>query len=154
MTRNLFTATARRTVISALATVVFATAFPQAGFAYSSLDMWKVDPAKSSFNLGKASQSNVMTIDRKPSTEAAGDPSKLLVIADGKVYLATGEAAKDALAGKRIDPKRLVQIGRNARSTDYCGFECQEGFSERRRTLTFTTQGGQQASTVVASGGK
>ena len=151
MTRNLFTAAARRTVISALATFVFATAFPQAGFAYSSLDMWKVDPAKSSFNA-KASQSNVMTI-RKPATEVAGDPSKLLVIADGKVYLATGEAAKDALAGKRVDPKKLAQIGRNARSTDYCGFECQGGFSERRRTLTFTTPGGQQVNAVVASGG-
>jgi hypothetical protein len=153
MTRNLFTAAARRTVISTLATLVLATAFPQAAFAYSSLDMWKVDSAKSSFNLGKASESNVMTI-RKPATEAAGDPSKLLVIADGKVYLATGEAAKDALAGKRIDPKKLVQIGRNARSGDYCGFECQGGFSERRRTLTFTTQGGQEVDTVVASGGK
>jgi hypothetical protein len=154
MTRNLFTAAARRTVISALATFVFATAFPQAGFAYSSLDMWKVDSAKSSFNLGKASESNVMTIDRKPATEAAGVSSKLLVISGGKVYLATGEAAKDALAGKRVDPKRLVQIGRNARSNDYCGFECQGGFSERHRTLTFTTQGGQQINTVVASGGK
>jgi hypothetical protein len=143
MTRNLFTAAARRTVISALATFVFATAFPQAGFAYSSLDMWKVDPAKSSIALSGESNGTTLSINRNVTPEAK-DPAKLLVIAHGNAYVATGEAAKEASAGKPVDPKRMVQIGRNVRSNDHCGFECQGGFPETHRTLTFTTLGGQR----------
>ena len=147
MTRNLSTAAARRTVISTLATLVLATAFPQASFAYSSLDMWKVDSAKSGITVNGASDSTTLSIKRKGTPETK-DPGKLLVIAHGNAYVATGEAAKDALSGKAVDPKRMVQIGSNVRSNDICGvvesLRC-------IKTVTFTTLGGQQK--VIAYAG-
>ena len=113
--------------------------------------VWKLNPSKSSVNVGDASKSNALTIERKATPEASGAPRRLLIIANGNVYVATGEAAKDALAGKRVAPKRMVQIGSNVRSNDHCGDRCQLGLPERHKTLTFTTLGGQQK--VLAYGG-
>jgi hypothetical protein len=136
---------------AALAIFALAAAFPQGAFADNSAGVWQIDPSRST--MSDASKTGSLTVDRKayaPATAAAA--GQLMVIANGNVYLATGDAAKDALAGKPVDPSRMVQIGTNVHSHDICGFQCQGGRPETHRTLAFTTLGGEEK--FLAYGGK
>lgn len=142
--------TISRIVISVLTAVIMSTAFSQASFAYSSMDSWKdswkLNVARSILNLNDSSKSTTLHINNSgvPETPSANVNELIVVANDGNVYVATGAAARDALAGKQVDPSRLVQIGMNARSDDKCGFKCQGGLLERHRNITFDTVSGQQ----------
>ncbi len=116
-------------------------------------ETWKVDMARSHFSA----KSNTLVLHRNygkastESTNAQGKPTTgtFVVISDGKVYLATDEAATDATScttAKTVDYARwrgmkLVQIGENVRPIGYCGFECQSGFPSNHLTLAFTAKG-------------
>ena len=131
---------ARRTAIFTLAALVLAAALPQVGFAQTTLNtgVWKLNRAKSSLSLSEGSQ-NLLSTEEKVTPAANGKPaeSKLVVISNGKAYLATGAAAEDALSGKQVSPNRMVLIGTNVRSMEPCGSRCKEGRPDRRVTLTF-----------------
>jgi hypothetical protein len=117
-------------------------------------DIWKINYEKSKFSSG----SNTLVLERgsgqatSQSMNPKRDPSAstFLVISDGKVYLATDEAASDVSSSNGVRKvnytlwrdMKLVQIGYNARSTDYCGFSCQSGQPDKRMTLTFNAKGG------------
>lgn len=140
----------RKSGLVLIFTMILSAAFSQASFAYSSMgswkdDNWKVNAARSVFNLNDPSKSTTLHINHSGVPEAHPvNVTELVVVVNGNVYVATGEAARDALAGKEVDPSRMVQIGRNARSDDKCGFRCQGGLLEQHRNITFDTVGGQQ----------
>jgi hypothetical protein len=116
-------------------------------------EVWRINLAKSQFGP----TSNTLVLDRydgkrnTQATESNGNAAAntFLVISNAKVYLATDESVQNASSGdgiKRIDYNRwrdmkMVQIGENVRSTDYCGFSCQGGLKDNRMTLTFKTKG-------------
>jgi|SRR5262245_3050291 len=140
----------RQAVISAVAAVAFAAAFPQAGFAAGNFEtgMWKVNTAQSKLGAGH----NTLVIERTSSSAkatqnldgAANTSGAFLVISKGKVYLATAEDAYAATASgiKPIDYSawkgmKLVEVGDRVRIADYCNFRCQSGLRDNRITLTF-----------------
>jgi hypothetical protein len=115
-------------------------------------EIWKVNLAKSKFGSG----ANTLVLERNSGKatsqgiDAKGNPNAntFLVISDGKIYMATDEAAYDPSGNgvRRVDytgwkNMKLVQIGDNVRSTDHCGFRCQAGVPDPRLTLTFTAKG-------------
>jgi hypothetical protein len=130
MNTILSTATARRTLVSTLTAFVLAAALPQASLAQASSEagIWKLNQA----NLN----SGTLSLEQRGQavSENAG---KLIVVHKGKAYMATGQAAKDILAGKHVDESKLTLIGTNVRSTTYCNFRCQGGQPERQASLTF-----------------
>ena len=151
MTRNISTTT-RRTLTSTLAALVLAAALPQAGFAAASdAGIWKVEPAKSSFNSGNAT----LTIERAGAVNPTA--GSFIVISKGSVYLVTGAAASDSKGVKPVDYARLsegrsVLIGTKAQSVDHCRFRCQMGLPDPRITMTFKVADGraQQISDMLA----
>ena len=156
MTRNTFTAAARRTLVFTLTAAVFALALPGAGLAATSSDdgIWKVNPAKSSFRYGSAT----LTIERaRAANPTAGS---FIVISNGSVYRVTGATASDGKGVEQVDYARMttegkaVLIGTNVRSTGPCGFRCQGGLPEPRMTLTFKAVigAGQQINDMLAEG--
>jgi hypothetical protein len=162
MSRNTSTC-ARRTVISSLTALVLAAALPQAGIAQvttiyppiglagNQMDsgVWKL---KNSRAPAGNPQNRVLEMERNAKPVVPENPGRLLIVSRGNVYIATGEAAKDSLAGKRVDPKRMVKIGSNVRSNEPCGTTCQFGETEKHLTLTFTALDGQKK--VLAHGGR
>src|SRR5262245_37301929 len=161
---GIFTVAVRRTFISTLAACALTAALPQAGLAQgmrviSDSGLWKINIAQSKFNR----LSNTLVIERaKPNAQGTGSPSgtRFLVIASGKVYLATADDVASGESGVRnIDYSswrnmKLVQIGYDVRSADYCNFRCQSGLTDNRLTVTFKTKGleGQrQIDAMVAS---
>jgi hypothetical protein len=113
-------------------------------------ETWKINMAKSHFSP----TSNTLVLDRARGrattqiTDAKGNPtaSTFLVLSNGKVYLATDDAAPDAASGgKAIDYSlwrgmKLVQIGDRALAED-CGYFCKMSRPNDRMTLTFTANG-------------
>ena len=105
---------------------------------------WKIDVAKSHFGPDR----NTMVVERAGASSNADTASNtFVVIANGKVYLATSSEASNAGGVKKIDYNRwkdmkLVQVGDNAQALDHCGFRCQSGMSEDRLTLTFKSVNG------------
>ena len=154
MTRNTFTAAARRTLVFTLTAAVFALALPGAGLAATTSDdgIWKVNPAKSSFRYGSAT----LTIERaRAANPTAGS---FIVISNGSVYRVTGATASDGKGVQQVDYARMategkaVLIGTKVRSTGLCGFRCQGGLPEPRMTLTFRAVigAGQQINDMLA----
>ena len=148
MGHNLFTVSVRRATITAFAALSL-TALSQAGLAANSSEtgIWTVNLARSEFGPG----TNKLVI------EAAGRDTKqnnagggtFLVVADGKVYLATDEAtaATSASGSTPVDYRawrgmKLVQIGNNVHSNAICSFSCRGGLPDNRPiTLTFSGNG-------------
>ena len=115
-------------------------------------EVWKVNFEKSKFS----SDSNTLVLDRangKATTQGVdekGNPtaSTLLIVSHGRIYLAMDEATYNATHNgvRTVDypsmpGMKLVQIGENVRSKDYCGFRCQSGLPDTRMTVTFTAKG-------------
>ncbi len=84
---------------------------------------WKIDVAKSKFGPER----NTMVIERADASSSAGangTSNTFVVIANGKVYIATSSEAYDTISSngaKKIDysrwkDMRLVQVGENAQS--------------------------------------
>jgi len=128
--------------------LILAPAASQAGYPASPISLgggpWKIDIAKSHFGPEK----NTMVIERATSSSAdANAGSTFVVIAAGKVYLATAPEAYDAQGVKKIEyghwkDMKLLQVGENAKSIDLCGFLCQSGHVEDHLTLTFRSVNG------------
>src|SRR5262249_53967607 len=130
MSRNVSTR-APHTVFFGLTALVLAVAPPQAGLAQPSsiypqigivgnqMDngAWKLKNSR--VDAGNP-QSGVLEMKRSAKSMATENPEELLVVSRGNVYVASGQAAKDLIAGKRVDPKRMVQVGTNVRSNDIC----------------------------------
>jgi len=115
------------------------------------MEKWKVNMAKSHFSSG----SNTLVLERDTGAPGAATTAKaaagtFLVIAGDNVYLATDESAFDAATGKiiknvdynRWKDMKIVQVGEKVRSNDYCGFRCQSGHPDNRRTVTFRSTAG------------
>ncbi|HYK80589.1 MAG TPA: hypothetical protein VEU95_13225 [Micropepsaceae bacterium] len=137
MTRKTFTTTTRLIATSALGALALAVALPQAGFAATpNGGIWKVNPA----TMKMASGSVTLTIERVDAANPAA--AKFIVISNRNVYLV---AAAPAGAER-------VLIGTNARSTDYCGSQCQWG-PLGRLTMTFkpVDTAGSQINDMLAS---
>lgn len=152
MTRNISTAAARSTIISAFAALVVAAAIPQASFAKSPSDagMWTVNLAKSKFGAG----ANTLVLEQRghgaKAADAKSNPaaSSFLVVSGGNIYLATDTvAAASGNAITQVDYNRwselkLIKIGDRVRSTGVCSFRCQQGLRDNRpMTLTFAGNG-------------
>lgn len=145
---------ARRTVTSVLAALALTAALPQAGFAASDAGIWKVDPAKSTYNARYAT----LTLKR---VEGANNTSagSFIVISGAGVYRMTGAAASYSTGFKPVDfgnmtkTGQAVLIGTHPRSNDPCGFACSHGLSETTRTVTFrlVDKGEQQIRDMLAS---
>jgi hypothetical protein len=156
MTRNTFTASARRTLVSTLTVLALAAALPQAGLAATASDdgIWRVDAAKSNFSSGSAT----LTLERAESANPAA--GSFIVISKGSVYRVTGATANDGKGVQQVDyalmtrEGKAVLIGTNARSADLCGFRCQGGLPEPRMTVTFraVNGAGQQINDMLAEG--
>jgi hypothetical protein len=103
--------------------------------------MWKLNQASSgTLSLGQYGQA------------MSANTSKLFVVHKGKAYEATGQAAKDILAGKHVDESKLTLIGTNVRSETRCNFRCQGGQPERQATLSFIPMGASSGPrSVIAS---
>jgi len=154
MTRNTFTAAARRTLFSTLTALALAAALPQAGLAMTTSDdgIWRVDAAKSNFSSGSAT----LTIERAGTVNPAA--GSFIVISKGSVYRVTGATASDSKGVQQVDyagmakEGKAVLIGTNARSTGPCGFRCQGGLPEPRLTLSFraVSGAGQQINDMLA----
>jgi hypothetical protein len=112
-------------------------------------EVWKVNFEKSKFSSG----SNTLVLDRdngKATVDEKGNPTAntLLIVSHGRIYLAMDEATYNATHNgvRTVDypsmpGMKLVQIGDNVRSKDYCGFRCQSGLPDTRMTVTFTAKG-------------
>jgi len=156
MTRNSFTTAARRAVTSTLTACVLAVALPQIALAASDAGIWKVDPAKSTFN----SSSATLTIQRveNPAPAAGG----FIVISGQGVYRVTGATASESRGLKPVDFESMtrtgdaVLIGTHPRSLDPCGFKCRAGLPEPVRTVTFRVvkAGEQQIKDMLAYEGQ
>jgi hypothetical protein len=141
--------TTRRIVMSTLAALVLAAAFPQASMAMTA---WKVDPAKSRAN----SRSVTLTIDQAGAASTA--KGNFIVIANGNVYRVTGPTANDSNvaqpAGYANATKqgKAVLIGTRARATSQCGVNCRFGDLGPSMTLTFKPASGaeQQINDMLA----
>jgi hypothetical protein len=152
MTHNSFKAAARRTATSALAALALVAALPQIAHAASDAGIWKVDPARSTFN----SRSATLTIQR--ANDANPGPGGFIVISGAGVYRVTGSTAADAKGLKPVDFQAMtrngdaVLIGTHPRSLDPCGFACRSGLPEPVRTVTFTLvkSGEQQIKDMLA----
>jgi hypothetical protein len=138
MTRNIFTAAARRGITSTLAALALAAALPQLAFAAGSdAGIWKIDPSKSTYKSGAVT----LRIERV----GAANPGtgKFVVVSNGSVYLVTGATAYDSkdlklvAYGRMMKDGTAVLIGTNARSLDVCSFRCQGGRPDNRMTLSF-----------------
>ena len=115
-------------------------------------ETWKINMAKSHFSP----KSNRLILERYSGraatqvTDAKGNPTAttVLVLSNGKVYLATDEAATDAPSGEAVKAgdyahwrgMKLVQIGDIVRADD-CGYWCKMGRPNDRMTLTYTAKG-------------
>jgi hypothetical protein len=115
-------------------------------------ETWKINMTKSHFSTN----SNTLVLERYSGraatqvTDAKGNPTAntFLVLSNGKVYLATDEAATDAASGKAVKGAdytrwrgmKLVQVGNDARTED-CGYFCKTSRPNDRITLTFTAKG-------------
>jgi hypothetical protein len=142
ITRHTTLAATMAGVILAGSTIL-APAASQAGYAQMPIALgsgnWKIDVAKSHFGPER----NTMVIERASSGGDAKDASNtFIVIANGKVYVATAPEASDANGVRKVDyghwrNMKLVQVGENAKSADLCGFQCQSGLVENRLTLSF-----------------
>jgi hypothetical protein len=130
MNTILSAAIVRRTVVSTLTAAALAVALPQAGFAQVSTEvgMWKMNPANSN--------SGTLSLEQHGQARAA-DAGRLIVVHKSKAYAATGQTARDIIAGKRVDESKLTLIGTHVRSTTRCNFRCQDGQPERQATLSF-----------------
>ena len=130
-------------------------------------EVWKVNFEKSKFSSG----SNTLVLDRdngKATTQGVDEKgnataSTLLIVSHGRIYLAMDEATYNATHNgvmtvdyPSMPGMKLVQIGDNVRSNDYCGFRCQTGLSENHMTLTFkAVEGrGQQINDMLAADGR
>jgi hypothetical protein len=130
----------------ALTAVVSAPAFAQSS---PNLDVWTVNIAKSKFG-----PSTTLVLEHSkaaPQLDANGYPAahSFFLVSNGKVYLATDEAAvvsgstQRNVAYSRWGTMKLSQIGDQLKSPDPCGFRCQAGLSDNRSiTLTFKTRDG------------
>jgi hypothetical protein len=131
---TIFTATARRTVISTLAALVIATALPQASTAMTA---WKVDPAKSR----SSSSSITLTIESVGTASQAS--GSFIVVANRNVYRVTGPTASDSNVVQPAAYARLkaqgkaALIGTKARAMNNCGSNCRFGVVGPSMTLTF-----------------
>jgi len=139
---------ATRSFISALAALVLAALLPQAGFAKPPSDsaMWTVNLLKSK----SGPNVNTLYIERNSGKATTQGPaaSTFLVIYNGNAYLATAADSDVSFSNgvKTVDymrwrGMRLVQIGKNVQTTDYCGFRCQSGLPDTHRTLTYAPIG-------------
>jgi len=129
--------------------IILAPAISQAaGYAQMPIALssgsWTINVAKSHFGTER----NTMVLERASSAaDAKGASSTFVVIAKGKVYLATAPEASDANGIRKIDYGRwrdmkLVQVGENAQVIDPCGFRCQSGTAEDHLTLRFKSVNG------------
>jgi hypothetical protein len=154
MTRFASTISARRTVVSALTALFVAAAVPSAALADNSDGTWKVDPAKSAIASGSA------TLSITRASNATPGAGTFIVVSKGNVYLVAGATASDSKGVQPVDyghmaaQGKAVLIGRNARSTDLCGFRCQGGLPESHISLSFRTVKGaeQQINEMLAQG--
>jgi hypothetical protein len=137
MTHFVNTTAARHTLISALIALALSAGLPQAALGATSDGTWKVDAAKSSFSSGSAALSTERV------TNGSSGAGSVIVVSKGNVYLVTGATAYDRRGIEQLDYSRMatqgkaVLIGKDARSTDACGFRCQGGLPEPKMTLRF-----------------
>jgi hypothetical protein len=149
-TLSLLAATAASFVLAGTFTLTPANAENNSGKSPITLTsgQWKIDVAKSHFGPDR----NTIVIERADTSgaDANGASNTFVVVANGKVYLATSSEAYDTNGAKKIDytrwkDMRLVQVGEDARSIDYCGLRCKSGVPENRLTLTFKSINGGMA---------
>ena len=104
--------------------------------------MWKVDITRSTFSSG----ANTLILQRYEGGAAAAQTgaNAFLVVSNGKLYLATDEAAENgsskgvtSIDYSRWRDMKLIEIGSEVHSPDNCGFRCQSGLPDPRMTLTF-----------------
>jgi hypothetical protein len=127
-------------------------AFLSAGLSLPSLaagGVWKVDVSKSTFSAG----SNTLVLQHYDGSAAGqqteGAGNTFLVVSNGKIYVATNDAAYGASSNglRSIDyshwrDMKLIEIGNNVHSADTCNFRCQQGLPDPRMTLTFKATNG------------
>lgn len=146
-----------RTVLSTAAAILLASALPlAAGAKTQDVAIWTVNAAKS--KLGPTQNQLVIEPGRVAKTaQAQGDAANFLVIANGKVYLATDESAATPTGIRPVDyahwsDMKLTEIGDHVQSSAVCGFRCQSGLPESRSiTLSFRGKGFETAQALKNS---
>ena len=148
-----------RTILATLATLAITVATSQAGFAKdaSTAELWAVNPAHSKLSLGF----NTLNVERTGpgDVNAKSSPgTSFLVLSDGKVYLVTPAAARDAsiadAAYSNWNNMALTQIGDHVKATVLCdsGIRCQTGDLPHRMTISFISMGDmQRANDMIAA---
>jgi len=144
------TVAARRIVISAVAALTLAVAFPNAGFAADTeTGLWKINPTLSKSNP----RSSSLVIERAKATD--GTAGAFVVINSGNVYLATPATASSGVTAVEYGAwkgMKLTQVGKGARAINDCGYGCRFGEVSDRLTVTFRNvgAGGEQMSNILA----
>lgn len=135
-----------RTILSTAAAVFFAATLPHLSFAKSQdIALWTVNMAKS--KLGPTDNRLVIVPAQGKATPGQRSSASFLVIANGKIYLATDENAAAGGVIRTVDYSRwsrmkLLEIGNHVQSDAYCGFRCQHGLTDPRGiTLSFKSKG-------------
>ena len=146
---------ASRLIMAAVAAFALSAALPHETFAQANVGIWKVDPAKSTYNANSAT----FTIRRVEGPSASARNGSVIVISGKGVYrMTSGTYSADSAGLKPVDFQNMtrtgeaVLIGTHPQSNDLCGFACSHGLSERVRTVTFkvVNKGEQQIKDMLA----